>query len=200
MNQANTLHCTLPQAHMSLCPVFQGRDSVVHTGYEVLLQRLLDGAKMCKDVEELLRQRCGAARVARVGPFSLGCCWAPCSRKPKFNSSPQSGTHTSPKCRGWAPASASSCPAEGQQRSLREDSNVHCASQGPGRGAVRKGACTDGTEGRKADCDQVSTQHSCSPCWAGVLGLRLFGVLLQSSREEPGNLDYSQMQALCGAW
>ncbi|XP_013001055.1 proline-serine-threonine phosphatase-interacting protein 1 isoform X2 [Cavia porcellus] len=37
-----------------------GRDSVVHTGYEVLLQRLLDGAKMCKDVEELLRQRAQA--------------------------------------------------------------------------------------------------------------------------------------------
>lgn len=41
----------------SLCPAFQCRDFTAHTGYEVLLQRLLDGRKMCKDVEELLRQR-----------------------------------------------------------------------------------------------------------------------------------------------
>lgn len=41
----------------SLCPAFQCRDLTAHTGYEVLLQRLLDGRKMCKDVEELLRQR-----------------------------------------------------------------------------------------------------------------------------------------------
>ncbi|KAM6149389.1 proline-serine-threonine phosphatase-interacting protein 1 [Erethizon dorsatum] len=39
---------------------FWCRDFTAHTGYEVLLQRLLDGRKMCKDVEEFLRQRAQA--------------------------------------------------------------------------------------------------------------------------------------------
>ncbi|XP_076984577.1 proline-serine-threonine phosphatase-interacting protein 1 [Tamandua tetradactyla] len=39
---------------------FWCRDFTAHTGYEVLLQRLLDGRKMCKDAEDLLRQRAQA--------------------------------------------------------------------------------------------------------------------------------------------
>lgn len=35
----------------------QCKEFTFHTGYEVLVQRLLDGRKMCKDVEDLLKQR-----------------------------------------------------------------------------------------------------------------------------------------------
>ncbi|XP_069480839.1 proline-serine-threonine phosphatase-interacting protein 1 isoform X2 [Ambystoma mexicanum] len=39
---------------------FWSKDFTVHSGYEVVLQRLMDGRKMCKDVEELFKQRAQA--------------------------------------------------------------------------------------------------------------------------------------------
>ncbi|NXQ27443.1 PPIP1 protein, partial [Alaudala cheleensis] len=38
----------------------QCKEFTMHTGYEVLIQRLLEGKKMCKDVEDLLKQRAQA--------------------------------------------------------------------------------------------------------------------------------------------
>lgn len=45
----------LTASTFSFC--FQCKEFTFHTGYEVLVQRLLEGKKMCKDVEDLLKQR-----------------------------------------------------------------------------------------------------------------------------------------------
>ncbi|XP_054244109.1 proline-serine-threonine phosphatase-interacting protein 1 [Indicator indicator] len=43
-----------------MAQVVKCKEFTFHTGYEVLVQRLLDGKKMCKDVEDLLKQRAQA--------------------------------------------------------------------------------------------------------------------------------------------
>lgn len=45
----------LTAIYFSFC--LQCKEFTFHTGYDVLVQRLLEGKKMCKDVEDLLKQR-----------------------------------------------------------------------------------------------------------------------------------------------
>ncbi|XP_063782654.1 proline-serine-threonine phosphatase-interacting protein 1 [Pseudophryne corroboree] len=44
-------------AQLQFKDVFWCTDLILNTGYDIILQRLLDGRKMCKDVEDLLKQR-----------------------------------------------------------------------------------------------------------------------------------------------
>ncbi|XP_078541074.1 proline-serine-threonine phosphatase-interacting protein 1 isoform X2 [Lissotriton helveticus] len=47
-------------ARMEFKDAFWSKDITVHSGYEVILQRLMDGRKMCKDVEEFFKLRAQA--------------------------------------------------------------------------------------------------------------------------------------------
>lgn len=60
----------------------QCKEFTLHTGYEVLVQRLLEGKKMCKDVEDLLKQRYENHSEKSVNSllFCLTCCLEGTSR------------------------------------------------------------------------------------------------------------------------
>lgn len=63
----------LAAIYFSFC--LQCKEFTFHTGYDVLVQRLLEGKKMCKDVEDLLKQRyenqCGKKSVNSLFFFCL---------------------------------------------------------------------------------------------------------------------------------